>query len=212
MKDWLNEIREPGKTVWLPEAVCFTGLFLLLGGALGTLSKWLDNLAVDDTVWWQHLLGVLDLGNVFSMLPIWLLIALAIAVYSLTPARAAWNVFAFFAGMCISYHIFTVKFSGFNPQSYMMIWYGLTLFSPVLACLCWYGKGKTVVSTVLDALILGVMMTACFSIGLWYFELTSVINTLIFLAAAGILYTSAWNTTLSLAGAAVLAFGLRFFL
>ena len=66
----------------------------------------------------------------------WLLLALSIAVFSKTPVKAAVNTFLFFAGMCAAYHIYTVVFSGFNPMQYMMIWYGFTIISPLLAAVC----------------------------------------------------------------------------
>lgn len=28
--------------------------------------KWLDNVAIDNSIWWQHILGLLDCRNGFS--------------------------------------------------------------------------------------------------------------------------------------------------
>ena len=44
-----------------------TFLIFLFGVILGIFSKWLDNLSIDDSVWWQHILGILNLRNVFSL-------------------------------------------------------------------------------------------------------------------------------------------------
>lgn len=203
---WLNTIRIPKKSKKLAVEIICSLLILLLGVGLGIFSKWLDNLSLDSTILWHRLLGILDLRNVFSDFAIWFLIALAVAIYSRSPFKAGLNVFLFFAGMCLSYHIYTVIFSGFNPLSYMMIWYALTIVSPFLALVCWYGKGRTVPSAVIDVLIFTVMIQCCFSVGLWYFDFTSLINILIFAASALILYSTPKQTLISLAGAVILAF------
>lgn len=209
MKTRLNKIRTPKAAVTPAYLIRSSLPILLLGIALGILSKWLDNTSIDDTIWWQHLLGVLDLRNVFSGFALWLVLALAIGVFSGSPLGAGINVFLFLGGMCGSYHLYTILFSGFNPRSYMMIWYGLTLLSPILAVICWYGKGKSWVSILIDSLILGVLFPVCFSIGFWYFGFTSLINTLLFLAAVVLLYSSPKQTVLSLAGGGVIALLLR---
>lgn len=208
----LDKIRTPEKGMRLSIKVRNSVFVLMSGIILGAFSKCLDNTAIDDTMWWKHILGILDLRNVFSMFGIWFLAALVVAVYSKTPLRAGLNVFLFFAGMCMSYHLYTVLFCGFNPKRYMMIWYTITLLSPLPALACWYAKGKTRVSLMIDILILTVMMNVCFSFGFWYFDFNGIINTLIFAASLIILYSTPKNTLITLSGACILAFALRLFI
>ena len=205
MNSWLDKIRTPNRDIKLSLRVSYSILILLFGVALGVLSKWLDNMWINDAIWWQHILGIIDLRNVFSEFAIWLLIAIALSVYSSTPLRAALNVFLFFVGMCISYHLYTIVFAGFNPQRYMRVWYGFTILSPVLAFICWYGKGETKVSLMIDILILSVMMSECFAIGFLYFAVNRVINVIIFFGSVAILYSKPKQTVISLLGAFVLS-------
>ena len=211
MKTWLYKVRTPNREK-LSAQIIYSILILLLGIALGIFSKWLDNTGINDAIWWQHILGTIDLGNVFSEFAIWLLIALAISVYCSSPLRAGFNVFLFFVGMCTSYHLYTIIFAGFNPGSYMMIWYGITLLSPVLAFICWFGKGKTKTSLIIDILILAVMMSVCFSIGFWYFYITRIINVIIFIGSVAIMYSEPRQTVISLLGAVVLSYAFRMFI
>ena len=212
MKAWLYKVRTPNRDIKLSSQITYSILILLLGIILGVFSKWLDNMGINDAIWWQHILGILDLRNVFSEFAIWLLLALAISVYSSTSLRACLNVFLFLAGMCISYHLYTIVFAGFNPQRYMMIWYGFTLLSPVFAFVCWYGKGETKVSLIIDILILAVMMSECFAIGFWYFDITRIINVMIFVGSVVTLYKEPRQTVMSLLGAIVLSYTSRMFI
>lgn len=209
MKEVLEKIRIPDKNLKLSRKIINTSLIFLLGIILGIFSKWLDNLSIDDTVWWQHILGVLDLGNVFSELGIWIFIAITISVFSKTPLRASLNVFLLFIGMTVSYHLYTIYVSGFNPKSYMMIWYTITLISPILAFICWYAKSKNKISLMISSLILTVMFILSFSIGMWYFYFKSIIDTILFIGAILVLYVSPKNSVYNLLIALLLAFVFR---
>ncbi|MFR3135821.1 hypothetical protein [Intestinibacter bartlettii] len=191
MIEILTKIREQDKTLVFSKKVINTFIVLVFGIVLGIFSKWLDNTPLNDSIMWKRfLLGYLDLGNVFSMIGIWLLIALCISIYSATPLRASINVFIFFLGMNISYHIYTIIFAGFNPMNYMMIWYFLTLFSPILAFICWYSKGAGIIPVIINTCIIAIMILCCFGIGMWYFDFTSIINTIIFIITLIILYNT----------------------
>ena len=207
MIEILTKIREQDKTLVFSKKVINTFIVLVFGIVLGIFSKWLDNTPLNDSIMWKRfLLGYLDLGNVFSMIGIWLLIALCISIYSATPLRASINVFIFFLGMNISYHIYTIIFAGFNPMNYMMIWYFLTLFSPILAFICWYSKGAGIIPVIINTCIIAIMILCCFGIGMWYFDFTSIINTIIFIITLIILHNTPQKSIITLIGGLVIAF------
>lgn len=208
--EFLDSIRKSDKNLELSRKIIHTFLILFLGIVLGVFSKWLDNMAIDDIIWWQHLLGVLDLRNVFSEIGVWILLAVSISVFSNSAVRAAINVFIFFVGMTISYHLYTIAFAGFNPMHYMMIWYGITMITPIFAFVCWYGKGEGIASVIIGACIIAVMMRYCFSFGMWYFSFRGVLDTLLFIIVIVVLYLSPKQIVLSLTGGILLAYILRY--
>ena len=205
VKARINQIRTP-KQCSVKSAVISAALTSIAGIVLGIIAKWLDNLALDSTIWWHRLFVTLDLGNFFSDFAIWLLIALVIAVFSSSALRAALNVFAFFAGMCAAYHAYTVLFSGFNPSSYMMIWYGITLLSPILAVFCWYAKGTGTVPVIIDIAIIAVFSLSCFAIGLFYISFRGALYSLVFAGAVAVLYRTPKQLLISLPVGFLLSF------
>ena len=124
MENDFKKLKIPNKSLKMKNKIINIFLIFLFGVILGIFSKWLDNLSIDDSVWWQHIFGILNLRNVFSLFGIWLFIAITISVFSKPPRRAGINVLCFFLGMTVSYQLYTILFCGFNPMRYMMIWYG----------------------------------------------------------------------------------------
>jgi len=212
MISFLEKVRTSNANLTTFNKIINSIIIFLFGITLGVFSKWLDNLALNDSIWWQHILGMLNLGNVFSLLGVWILIAVCISVYSSSPLRASINVFVFFLGMCISYHIYTIVFSGFNPMNYMLIWYGITLISPFMAFVCWYAKGNGIIAFIIKVCIITVMMLCSFSIGMWYFSFISVIDTIFFITILVILYDRPKNLLYSLICSVLVAYLIRFFI
>jgi hypothetical protein len=190
LKAKLNKIREPrtGRSMLLDIGASF--LILIFGIALGILSKYLDGMDFDHFNFLLSIAARLDLGNVLTEMAIWLVMALAISALSRSPLKAAINVFLFFGGMDISYHLSSVLIKGFDPGSYMLIWYGITLVSPILGIICWYARSDSLVSIIMDIAILTILSCYCFSVGRFYFYFRSSLYTLLFLIGAAALYKS----------------------
>ena len=212
MISFLEKVRASNGNLTTSNKLRNSIIIFIFGIALGIFSKWLDNLAINDSIWWQHILGILNLRNVFSLLGVWILIAVCISVYSSSPLRASINVFIFFLGMCISYHIYTIIFAGFNPMNYMLIWYGITLISPFMAFVCWYAKGNGIIAFIIKVSIITVMILCSFSIGMWYFDFISVIDTIFFITILVVLYDTPKNSLYSLICSLLVAYLIRLFI
>lgn len=209
LKKYLSKTRTSNIKVKNKTKIINTILIFILEIALGIFSKWLNNLSIDNTIWWQNIIDILDLKNVFSLFGIWIFIAVAISVFSSTPKRASLNVFLFFIGLTVSYHLYTILFSGINPASYMMIWYAITLLSPLLAYVCWYAIGDGKLPLIVNILILSAMSLSSFSIGVWYFDINSIIDLLLFTGTVLILYKIPKRTIYSLIFSLILSFVIR---
>ena len=205
MKKKLDKIRKPKKTKNTASMIRDAVLLALLGIALGVLAKYLDELALDDRIWWHLIIEKLDLVGVFSGLPVWLVLTLTIAVLSRSPARAALNGFVFLLGMCTAYHVYTIVFAGFNPDRYMMIWYSLTAASPLLAAVCWYGRSAHSAAIVIDVLIFAVLTASCFSVGWVYIGLNGVVNAALFAVPVIVLWRKPTQILIGVLGGAALA-------
>lgn len=202
IKEYLDEIREPKREGKFATSIGYTLIVLLIGIVLGIFSKYIESPQLDYDV--LNIVNKLGLNNLFSDMGIWILLAVSIAVFSKTPLWASLNVFVFFLGMNVSYHVYTIKFCGFNPSGYMRIWYIITVVTPILAYICWYAKGNGKLSIGICSTILMVMMLFSFSIGWLYFGFLGIVETIMFLVLVGVLYQTPKKSIYSLLCAIIL--------
>lgn len=204
----LNNIRKPVH-ISLKRQFLNTFLVLLFGVGMGVLSKFLDCIPSNEL---PHFIETLDLSNFLGRIAIWYFIAMSVAVYSKTPLRAAVNVFVFFAGMLLGYYTYTKAFAGFYPdRSYLMLWVGLTAVSPFLAFICWYARGRGKIAVVISSVIIAVLFLQAFSFGLTYFDISSPLEVIVWIAGIAVLYKSPKRLAATLIISVLIAVVLRVF-
>lgn len=203
LMNYLSSIRAPKPPQPLGARVFRTLLILLLGALLGALAKRLDGTPGSAL---PSLLQRLDLRNVFSRVGIWALIGLGLSVYAPSPRRAALNVFAFFAGMTAAYYLYSALIAGFFPARYAMIWFGLTLLSPIPAVLCWYAAGQGRIALALSTLVAAALFDMTFSFGWFYVDAVSPVEVAVFIAALVVLRRKPAEMLIMTLGGCALAF------
>ena len=152
----LDKIRTPDRTVPVNKKILCSVLVLVFGVLLGTGSKALDQTPVSDL---PYIFAYLDITNFLGRFSVWIFIAVCISVYSSSAIRASLNVFLFFIGMVSGYYVYCAFVAGFFPKSYAMIWFFITLLSPVPAFFCWYAKGKGWFALVVCGGIIGTLFS-----------------------------------------------------
>lgn len=178
MPDFLNKIRSVENRISVKKQIINTMGVWVLGIILGVISKYLDCTASNEL---PYIVEYLDVRNFLGRFAIWIFLAVCISIYSVSPGRAALNVFVFFAAMVTSYYLYSKFIAGFFPKSYAMIWAVLTIFSPVLAFICWYSKGGSKIAATISAGIVAVLFNMTFSYGWIYFDIQSVLELLVFI-------------------------------
>lgn len=204
----LDKIRKPHKGKSMPKKLAFTFLALLFGFALGIFAKFLDLHQTPSWLWFFDIRGFFDL-----LLP-WIFTALVFAVFSKTPLRAAINVLAFFVGMLVGYYLYCAVFAGFLPDfSYLSVWIVLTVISPLLAAVCWYGRGRGPAAIIISALVIAYFILQTFSIAadLSYFDLNSfsrysIFPVLLLIGSIGVLFRKPLQSLISVLAAAAIAY------
>lgn len=208
MKDKLNKIREPedvSKAVYIIGCVAC----IIAGCAVGVMVSWFNFLADNSTVWWQDIVGDLNLNVVFTKFPIWFLLGLAVAVWSGNPIKAAINELLFFVGVNFGILLAPKVFSGIGAQAGTMKWLLVGVIAAALALVFWYAKSQSWPSIAFDALIIGVLAAYCFDCGFVYFHFGDIvmdlINAIIIFLVVVVLASGVIQFLVSLLGGAVIA-------
>lgn len=95
-------------------------------------------------------------GEIFSRMPVWILLGVLIATASPTPRRAAANMLPFCLGMLLTYYAVAIITHGVYGRVFILGWTAFALLSPLFAAAAWYCRCSGVVPVLLR---LGI--TAC---------------------------------------------------
>lgn len=162
MKAFLESVRKPQRGLPLSGLLSTTAGIIFLGFLLGVVQKWLDGTASNH---FPEILQQLDFRNYFGRLAIWILLGTVLSVYSPTPLWAAINTLCFFLSMLAGYYLYCNYVLGFLPRRYMQMWIVISFFAFFMAYVCWYAKGKGIVSLCLSSLILGCLLAQAVNLG-----------------------------------------------
>lgn len=155
-------MRKPQRNIPLSGLISTTAGIIFLGFLLGVVQKWLDGTASNH---FPEILQQLDFRNYFGRLAIWMLLGTILSVYSPTPLWAAINTLCFFLSMLAGYYLYCNYVLGFLPRRYMQMWIVSSFFAFLMAYVCWYAKGKGIVSLCLSSLILGCLLAQAVNLG-----------------------------------------------
>ncbi|PIC95433.1 hypothetical protein CSV69_11820 [Sporosarcina sp. P26b] len=128
------------------------------------------------------------LGDVFTRMGIWVLIATCIAAYSQTAMRAAIHTLLFFLGMLTGYYLYSAHLFGVYSTNDMKYWGSIAVVTPFLAVMVWYAKHSRYLANFLPALPMGVMLNLALGVGLFYFNVNYLEELIMYVILCVIFY------------------------
>lgn len=66
----------------------------------------------------------------------------------------------------------------------------MTCISPLFALICWYAKGKGIISISISSIIFVIISRQAFAFGFWYFDIRNILEFLLWIATIFVLYQS----------------------
>lgn len=152
----MTDVKGNDKELTLKRKIIASIAVLLFGVLMGVGSKALDETGFNEL---PAIMQTLDITNFLGRFAVWIFIGACISIYSSSVKRAALNVFLFFIGMVSSYYIYCSVAAGFFPRNYALIWFGITLITPLLGAICHSAKGDGKASIVISAVIIGAILS-----------------------------------------------------
>lgn len=127
--------------------------FFILGIFLGVIAKYSDTVPSNSTMGvFFHFISIMT-----TRLEMWVVLATIISAWSKSPKIAAIKVFTLFIGMLLAYYIYSQVLFGFFPTYYFLRWGGIAVFSPLLAYIMWFSRGKGWFAAFCAALPIGLL-------------------------------------------------------
>ena len=145
------------------------------------------------------------LGDIFTRMGIWVLIATIIAAYSKTPVRAAVHTFLFFTGMLIGYYVYSAYLFGVYSTNDIRYWGAVAVITPFLGAVVWFAKNGRRFAYLLAALPMGLLLSLAISIGIFYLDLTYIEEFIMYLVLCMIFYKNSKQIAILIALSIVVA-------
>lgn len=130
------------KIILNPISIIYIGLFV------GMMAKYFD-------------LHTEILGNLFSQLPIWILIGVLIAVYSENEIEAMVHVLLFCLSMLNSYYVCAKMWNPIYGIEYIKGWSILALCTPLFSYFAWISKEKGIFPKLISIFICMISLLSC---------------------------------------------------
>lgn len=200
-------IRHGSRHGKLQNKILITLLFFLLGFLLGLMAKWLNTTAPNAL---PQIVRSLDLRNLFARTPVWVLIALAITLFSRNPRRASLNVLLFLVGVIGSYCLFSYLWGGRLPDQHNLLLWGIVTAASALAAFgVWYARCRGLLGTAISAVIIAYFILQIFSFtaNFSHFDLSyGLAEVFILIAVIMMLYDGIVSCLISVGAAIALAY------
>ncbi|PIC57826.1 hypothetical protein CSV80_06890 [Sporosarcina sp. P12(2017)] len=136
------------------------------------------------------------LGDVFTRMGIWVLIATSIAAYSQTALRAAIHTLLFFLGKLTGYYLYSAHLFGVYSTNDMKYWGIVAVVTPFLALAVWYAKHGRCLACFLPALTMGLMLSLSLGIGLFYLDVNYLEEFIMYIILCVIFYRNSKQLTI----------------
>ena len=136
--------------------IIFCFLIFAAGCIAGVGTKYFDTISADGTMLHDTLQFV---GQLLSEIPFWVFIGSILAYYSSTSKAAAIHTALFFAGLLISYYLYTGFLFGFLPVYQILRWSIFCLCFALAGYVIWYAGKKGWPAALCAALPIGYLLT-----------------------------------------------------